>query len=125
MAAAAVPTQDFAVIVAAASALLWLQQRLLRLLLGDVALIHDGNKPSRRRIWIKAFQSHRCLLLFSFLAAVKQWPDATNSRRTRSSFRLRQASHKLSSSRGGTLRSVRGGASCRKNWRCAHPLLSR
>jgi hypothetical protein len=29
-----------------------------------MALIDDGDKPSRRRVWIKAFQSHRCLLPF-------------------------------------------------------------
>src|SRR6267142_823452 len=60
--AAAVPDHDFAVIVAAARALLRFQQRLFRLLLGDVALVHDGDEPPRRRIWIKALQSHRCLL---------------------------------------------------------------
>src|SRR5712672_2211144 len=63
VAAAAMPDHDFAVIVAAAGALFRLQQSLLRLLLGDVALVQDGDKPPRRRIWIKAFQSHRCLLL--------------------------------------------------------------
>src|SRR5229473_6141536 len=62
MAAAAVPDHDFAVIVAPAGALFRLHQRLFRLLLGDVALVHDGDKPPRRRIWIKALQSHRCLL---------------------------------------------------------------
>src|SRR5258705_5975496 len=61
--AAAMPDHDFAVIVAAAGALFRLQQSLLRLLLGDVALVQDGDEPPRRRIWIKAFQSHRCLLL--------------------------------------------------------------
>ena len=64
VAAAVMPHHDFAVIVAAAGALFRLQQRLFRLLLGDMAFIHDGNKPSRRRVWIKAFQSHRCLLPF-------------------------------------------------------------
>src|SRR5258706_13580631 len=60
--AAAMPDHDFAVIVAAAGALFRLQQSLLRLLLGDVALVQDGDEPPRRRIWIKTFQSHRCLL---------------------------------------------------------------
>src|SRR5882762_6602859 len=62
VATAAMPDHDFAVIVAAARAFFRLQQSLLRLLLGDVALVQDGDEPSRRRIWIKAFQSHRCLL---------------------------------------------------------------
>src|SRR6266436_3725483 len=62
VAAAAVPDHDFALVVAAARTLLRLQQRLFRLLLGDVALFHDGDEPPRRRVWIKALQSHRCLL---------------------------------------------------------------
>jgi hypothetical protein len=32
-----------------------------------VALVQDGDKPPRRRIWIKAFQSHRNLLPFCAL----------------------------------------------------------
>src|SRR6202048_3912188 len=60
--AAAMPNHDFAVIVASAGALFWLKQGFLRLLLGDMAFVQDGDKPPRRRIWIKAFQSHRCLL---------------------------------------------------------------
>src|SRR5258705_12029056 len=63
VAAAAMPDHNFAVIVAPTGALFRLQQSLLRLLLGDVALVQDGDEPPRRRIWIKAFQSHRCLLL--------------------------------------------------------------
>src|SRR5712675_3008262 len=63
VATAAMPDHNFAVIVAAAGALFRLQQSLFRLLLGDMALVQDGDEPSRRRIWIKAFQSHRCLLL--------------------------------------------------------------
>ena len=64
VAATAVPHHDFAVIVTAAGALFRLEQGLFRLLLGDMAFIDDGDKPSRRRVWIKAFQSHRCLLPF-------------------------------------------------------------
>src|SRR5713226_669061 len=62
VAAAAVPDHDFALVVAPPRTLLWFEQRLFRLLLGDVALVHDGDEPPRRRIWIKALQSHRCLL---------------------------------------------------------------
>src|ERR1700680_2648156 len=67
--ATAMPDHDLAVIVAAAGALLRLKQRLFRLLLGDMALVQDGDKPPRRRIWIKAFQSHRCLFPSSFSPA--------------------------------------------------------
>src|SRR5580704_10279795 len=62
MATTAMPDHDFAVVVPPARALLRLEQCLFRLLLRDVALVHDGDKPSRSRIWIKALQSHRCLL---------------------------------------------------------------
>src|SRR5216683_2463273 len=62
VAAAAVPNHDFALVVAPAGAFLRLHQRLFRLLLGDVALVHDGDEPPRGRIWIKALQSHCCLL---------------------------------------------------------------
>src|ERR1700719_1515496 len=40
----------------------------------------------------------------------------TNSPRTRSSFRLPPISRRLSSNRGDTLRSLRGGAVSRENW---------
>src|SRR6266851_313000 len=60
--ATAMPDHDFAVIVAAAGALFRLQQRLFRLLLGDMALVQDGDKPPRRCVWIKAFKTQRCLL---------------------------------------------------------------
>src|SRR5256885_1168347 len=62
VAAAAVPDHDFALVVPPARTLLRLQQRLFGLLLGDVALVRDGDEPPRGRIWIKALQSHRCLL---------------------------------------------------------------
>src|SRR5579864_564362 len=122
---AAMPDHDFAVIVASPGALFRLQQRLFRLLLGDVALIHDGDKPPRRRIWIKAFQSHRCLLPSYFFPAPRERNEEsqnlcpTNSPRTRSSFRLPPASRRLSSSPADTLRSARAAASCRENSRCA------
>src|SRR6266481_7443208 len=73
VAAAAVPDHDFTVIVAPAGAFFRLHQRLFRLLLGDVALVHDGDEPPRRRIWIKALQSHRCLLPSYFFYATS-WP---------------------------------------------------
>src|SRR6266700_1218275 len=110
MTAAAVPNHDFTVIVAPARTFLRLEQRLLRLLLGDVALVHDGDKPPRRRVWIKALQSHRCLLPSKSLSR----PRLTGSPRTRSFFRLRPASHKPFSSRAGSLRSGRAGAFCRR-----------
>src|SRR5712672_3244926 len=130
VATAAMPDHDFAVIVAAAGALFRLQQSLLRLLLGDVALVQDGDEPPRRRVWIKAFQSHRCLLPLTsspFRASGTEKLDVnrftfTDSPRTRSSFRLPPISRRLSSSRGGSLRFDRDGASCRENSRCApHP----
>src|SRR6266481_3548455 len=45
-----------------AEALFRFQETLFRSLLGDMALVENGHKPSRRRIWIKALQSHLCLL---------------------------------------------------------------
>src|SRR5216684_5784913 len=110
VAAAAMPDHDFAVIVASAGALLRLKQGLFRLLLGDMALVQDGDKPPRRCVWIKAFQSHRCLLpSYCFPAPpddLSSWVKRristqklialTNSPRTRSFFRLRQASRRLS-----------------------------
>src|SRR5438105_1024891 len=62
VAAAAVPDHHLAMIVAPARTLFGLEQRLFRLLFGDVALVYDGDEPPRRRIWIKALESHRCLL---------------------------------------------------------------
>ena len=59
--AAAMPDRDFAVGVASARALLRLDQRLLRRLLGDLALIEHGHEAPRRCIWIKAFQCHNVL----------------------------------------------------------------
>src|SRR4030088_225854 len=109
--AAAVPDHDFAVIVAPARTLLRFQKRLFRLLLGDVALVHDGDEPPRRRIWIKALQSHRCLLPSYFKISLKP-PGPTGSPRSQSSFRLRRACRTLSSNRAGSLRSGRGGAFC-------------
>src|SRR6266852_4680774 len=145
--AAAMPDHDFAVIVAAAGALFRLEQGLFRLLLGDMAFVQDGDKPPRRRIWIKAFKCHRCLLPSYFFPAPpchpersavsasrmllrdegfqrKISPALTDSPRTQSSFRLPPASRRLSSSRDDSLRSARGGASCRENSRCARPRLS-
>src|SRR5712664_3807259 len=90
VAAAAVPDHDFALVVPPARTLLRLQQRLFRLLLGDVALVHDGDEPPRRRIWIKALQSHRCLLP-SYCKSLANSPGLTGSPRTQSSFRLRRA----------------------------------
>src|SRR5947208_6878467 len=75
VAAAAVPNDDLAMIVAAARPLFRFQQRLFRLLLGDVAFVHDGDEPPRRRVWIKALQSHRCLLPSYFFYATS-WPLA-------------------------------------------------
>src|SRR5689334_6733156 len=69
VAAAPMPDHDFAVIVASTGALFRLKQSLLRLLLGDMALVQDGDEPPRRCVWIKAFKSHRCLLpSYCFLA---------------------------------------------------------
>src|SRR6266851_1459563 len=69
VAAAAMPNHDFAVVVASAGALFRLEQSLFGLLLGDMAFVQDGDKPPRRCIWIKAFQSHRCLLPSYFFPA--------------------------------------------------------
>src|SRR5260221_2769919 len=67
VAAAAMPNHNFAVIVSSAGSLFRLKQGFLRLLLGDMAFVQDGDKPPRRRIWIKAFKSHRRLLPSYFL----------------------------------------------------------
>jgi len=65
VAAAAVPDDDFALVVASAGALFGLEQIFLRRVLGDVALVEHGHKPPRRRIWIKALESHLCLYLLN------------------------------------------------------------
>src|SRR6266404_6032892 len=67
VAAPAMPNHNFAVIVASAGSLFRLKQGFLRFLLGDMAFVQDGDKPPRRRIWIKAFKSHRRLLPSYFL----------------------------------------------------------
>src|SRR5882672_3992545 len=61
VAAAAMPHDDFALVVAPARAFFRLEQRLFRLLLGDMALVQDGDEPPRRRVRIKTLQSHRYL----------------------------------------------------------------
>src|SRR5713101_6746727 len=60
--ATAMPDRDFALVVTSAGALLRFQETLFRSLLGDMAFVEHGHKPPRRRIWIKALQSHLCLL---------------------------------------------------------------
>src|SRR6266404_2701956 len=65
--------------------------------------------------------SYLLLLDRGFVSATTK--SVTDFPRTRSSFRLPPASRRLSSNRVGTLRSVRGGASCRQNWPCARRLL--
>src|SRR5580704_2541952 len=74
VATAAMPNHNFAVVVPPARALLRLEQGLFRLLLGDMALVHDGDKPPRSRIWIKALQSHRCLLPSYVISFRLPWP---------------------------------------------------
>ena len=58
VAAAAMPDGDLAVRVASARALLRLDERLLRRLLGDLALIEHGQEAPRRGVRIKCFQCH-------------------------------------------------------------------
>src|ERR1051325_10204812 len=70
VAAAAMPNRNFALVVASAGALFRFQQTLFRSLLGDMALVENGHKPPRRRIWIKALQSHLCLLPCSSLGGL-------------------------------------------------------
>src|SRR5260370_1432635 len=79
---AAPPNPDFAVMVAAAVALFGLGQGLFRLLLGDVVFVQAGDKPPRRCVWIKAFQSHRCLLPSYFFPAPPDNPSSGEERRT-------------------------------------------
>src|SRR5262249_19501585 len=69
VAAAAMPNHDFALIIAAAGALFGFQQGLFRLLFGDVALVQDGDKPSRRRVRIEALQSHLYLFFVYYHSA--------------------------------------------------------
>src|SRR5208282_3903994 len=59
------------------------------------------------------------LLNLVSLAVAQAAASATGSPRTRSSFRLLQASRTLSSNRADSLRSVHGGAFCRHNSPCA------
>src|SRR5437667_12024016 len=59
VAAAAVPNDDLAMIVAAARPLFRFQQRFFLLLLGDVAFALDDDEPPRRGVWLNAPQSHR------------------------------------------------------------------
>src|SRR5438270_3475161 len=122
MTATAMPDHDFTVIVAASRALFRLEQSLLRLLLGDVAFVQNGDEPPGRRVRIETFQCHRCLLPLASSSPAraerKTRPNRlafTDFPRTRSSFRLRPASRTLSSSRAGSLHFVRGAASCREN----------
>ena len=67
VAATTVPDRNFALVVASAGALFRLQKIFFWSLLGDMAFIENGHKPPRRRIWIKALQSHLCLLPCSSL----------------------------------------------------------
>src|SRR6266404_2817493 len=62
VAATAVPYGNFALVVTSARALFRFQETLFRSLLGDMAFVENGHKQSRPRIWIKALQSHLCLL---------------------------------------------------------------
>src|SRR5215472_3701497 len=62
MTAAAMPDHHLALVVAPAGTLFRLEEGFLGLLLGDVALVHDGDKPPRCRVWINALESHRCFL---------------------------------------------------------------
>src|SRR6266852_2778446 len=61
--ATTVPHHYFAAVVASAGALFRFQHFLFRRLLGDLALIEHGHEAPRRRIWIKALESHLCLCL--------------------------------------------------------------
>src|SRR5260370_842769 len=60
---------------AARGTLFRLEQGLFRLLLGDMVFVQDGDKPPRRRIWIKAFKCHRCLLPSYFFPAPPCRPE--------------------------------------------------
>src|ERR1700730_9037651 len=59
--AAAMPDGDLTMRVASARALLRLDERFFRRLLGDFALIEHGHEAPRCCIWIKAFQCHNVL----------------------------------------------------------------
>ena len=58
---AAMPDGQLAVRIPPTGAFLWLKQCLFRRLLGDFALIQNGNKTPGTGIGIKAFQWHRSL----------------------------------------------------------------
>src|SRR5258705_236582 len=70
MPAAAMPDGIFAMVVTSTGALLRFQETLFRSLLGNMAFVEHGHKPPRRRIWIKALQSHLCLLPCSSLGGM-------------------------------------------------------
>src|SRR5690349_14319054 len=59
--AATMPDGDFAVRVASTRALLGLDQRFFRRLLGDFALVEHGHKAPRCSVGVKAFQCHSAL----------------------------------------------------------------
>ena len=76
------------------------RQRLFRRLLGDLALIEHGQEAPRRRIRFKCFQCHSLPLAFEMRCRLfAPCSKATDSPRTRSSFRLAPASRTPSSSR--------------------------
>src|SRR6267154_2846252 len=70
--ATAMPDRNFALVVTSTGALLRFQETLFRSLLGDMAFVEHGHKPPRCRIWIKALQSHLCLLPCSSLGGLHQ-----------------------------------------------------
>jgi hypothetical protein len=74
MSAAAVPDDDFALVVAAARALFRLEQAFFGRLLGDVALIEHRHEATRRGIWIKTLESHLCLYLPNLSAPWRPFP---------------------------------------------------
>src|SRR5258707_15470052 len=61
VAAAAMPDGDLAMGVASARALLRLDQRFFRRLLGDFALVEHGHEAPRCCVRIKTFQCHNAL----------------------------------------------------------------
>ena len=62
VAATTMPNRNFSLVITSTRALFRFQESLFRGVLGDMAFVENGHKPPRCRIWIKALQSHLCLL---------------------------------------------------------------
>src|SRR5882724_10550417 len=132
VAAAAMPDGDLAMRVASARALLRLDQRFFRRLLGDFALVEHGHEAPRCCVRIKTFQCHNALFSSGTprrfpLKFPISWrlsrnpglePRVKDYPRTRSFFRPPPALRKPFSSRGDALQRGRGGEIYHEKFPC-------